>query len=142
MAFPMHSQTTLTTPRVTTVVNSKGDTLIQMNLADAKTILADVLDKKIVDSLLIGYIEKDKISAETIILQKSEIVKLQQTSVNKDVMLSNLEHIIANNAIEVKDLNDIIKKQKKEIRKQKFLKIIGFTAAVALPVATIILLTK
>jgi hypothetical protein len=35
----------------------------------------------------------------------------------------------------------VIKKQKKEIRKQKILKILGFTAAVVLPI-TVIILTK
>ena len=49
---------------------------------------------------------------------------------------------MANNVVEVKDLNDIIKKQKKEIRKQKILKIIGYTAAVALPISTIILMSN
>ena len=43
---------------------------------------------------------------------------------------------------EITDLNDTIKKQKKEILKQKILKLIGFTAAVVLPITTIILTVK
>ena len=113
-----------------------------MNLADAKLVLTAVLDKQIVDSLLIEYASKDEISRNIITLQKYDIKKLQEKSANQEVLSANLDKIIANKDIEIKDLNEIVKKLKKEVRKQKVLKIIGFTAAVALPVATIILMSK
>ncbi len=138
----MRSQTTLTvTPRVTTIVNINGDTIIQMKLSDAKIILADILDKRIVDSLMVVYIEKDILANGTISLQKSEIIKLQQISENKDIMLANLQKIINNNLIEVSGLNETIKKQKKEIRKQKILKVVGYITAVVLPITTIIVMS-
>ncbi len=140
MALPTLSQTTL--PRVSTIINSKGDTLIQMNLADAKIVLTAVLDKEIVDSLLVVYTTKDEINTTIIRLQKSDIKKLQEKSANQEILAANLEKIIANKDIEISFLNETIKKQKKEIRKQKILKIIGYTAAVALPVATVIIMSK
>lgn len=139
----MRSQTISTvTPRVTTIVNITGDTVLQFKLSDAKIILADILDKKIVDSLMTDYIEKDILKNGIISLQKSEINKLQQTSENKDIMMGKLQEIINNNVIEVKDLNEVITKQKKEIRKQKFLKVIGYITAVVLPITTIIVMSR
>lgn len=139
----MRSQTISTvTPRVTTIVNITGDTVLQFKLSDAKIILADILDKKIVDSLMTDYIEKDILKNGIISLQKSEINKLQQTSENKDIMMGKLQEIINNNVIEVKYLNEVITKQKKEIRKQKFLKVIGYITAVVLPITTIIVMSR
>lgn len=113
-----------------------------MSLVDAKLVLTAVLDKQIVDSLLIDYTAKDEISRNIITLQKYDIKKLQEKSANQEILSANLDKIIANKDVEIKDLNEIVKKLKKEVRKQKILKIIGFTAAVALPVATVILMSK
>lgn len=140
MALPMLSQNT--SPIVSTIINTKGDTLIQMKLADAKIVLAAVLDKEIVDSLLTVYASKDEVNRTIIMLQKYDIKKLQEKSANQEILSANLEKIIANKDTELQYLNEVIKKQKKEIRKQKILKIIGYTAAVALPVATVVIMSK
>jgi hypothetical protein len=55
--------------------------------------------------------------------------------------MENQKLIVSNKDKEIVILNDIIKKQKKEIRKQKVLKIMGFSAAVILPI-TVLLLTN
>lgn len=138
----MRSQTSLTKePRVQTLVNAKGDTVIQMSLADAKIILVTVFDKQIADSLISVYETRDSLSSSTIILLKSEVDLLRTKNLNFEHMLLNDTQIMVNKNVEIDLLNKTIKLQKKEIRKQKILKIIGFVAAVALPITTIILMS-
>lgn len=142
MAFQTLSQTTLTTPRVQTLVNAKGDTLMEMNLADAKIVLNDLLEKQIADSVIAVYVVRDSTNTSTISLQKKEIQLLTMKNINSYLIGLNDDKIIQNKDKEIADLNDVVKKQKKEIIKQKILKVIGFTAAVALPITTIILMAK
>jgi len=139
MAFPMLSQT-ISTPRVQTLVNAKGDTLIQMSLADAKIILVTVFDKQIADSLISVYEKRDSLHTSTITLLKSEVDLLRTKNNNFEKIILNDTKIIANKDTEINLHLDTIKKQKKEIRKQKILKVLGFTAAVVLPITTIILM--
>ena len=139
MALPLLSQTiSKTGPRVKSFINSTGDTLIEMTLADAKTILIDVVGKQRSDSIISVYVQRDSISSSIIALQKSEIKLLQQKAMNDGLLVNNLDVVVANNNKIVSDLNDVIKQQKKEILKQKFLKVVGFTAAVAIPILMII----
>lgn len=138
MTLQIHSQTILTR-RVNTLVNSKGDTLIQMSLADAKIILADVLQKQIADSIIAEYEVKDSLQNVTITLQKQEIEAMRIKCDNTEEMVRNLNQILNNKDKEVKLLNEIIKKQKREIFKQKVQKIIGYSAAVVLPILVILL---
>jgi hypothetical protein len=139
MALQVHSQTI--SPRVQTLVNSKGDTLIQMTLADAKIVLADVLGKQYSDSLVSVYTDRDSLQNNIIILQKEELLLMSEKFNNQKTIADNLNQVLANKDTEIALLNDTIKKQKKEIRKQKFLKVLGFTAAVVLPITTIILMS-
>lgn len=139
MTLPLLSQTiSKTGPRVKSFINSTGDTLIEMTLADAKTILIDVVGKQRSDSIISVYVQRDSISSSIIALQKSEIKLLQQKAMNDGLLVNNLDVVVANNNKIVSDLNDVIKQQKKEILKQKFLKVVGFTAAVAIPILMII----
>ena len=138
----MHSQPTLTNQRVQTLVNSNGDTLIQMNLVDAKIILNDLLDKEIADSLIDVYVKRDSVFKSTISFQVTEIKLLQQKSQNQELQAFNLTRIVDNKDQEISLLNETIKKQKKEIVKQKVLKVIGFAAAVILPITTVILMSQ
>lgn len=139
MMLPMFSQTIF--PRVQTLINSKGDTLIQLKLADAKIILGDLLHKQINDSIIKVYTIRDSVQKNTIYLQKTAI-ELITTKYNNELTINqNLSKVLENNDKEVKILNEIIKEQKKEIRKQKVLKIIGFTAAVILPITIILLMS-
>ena len=59
---------------------------------------------------------------------------------NCDEMVSNLEKIISNKDSEIVLKDDIIKQQKKEIRKQKFLKFLGLAGSVILPIVTLLVL--
>lgn len=134
----MNSQSISIKPqRVKTVVNSVGDTLIEMSLADAKIILADIIDKQIADSMLSVYEFRDSISQNTIQIQLKQIKILKEKVVNCETIITNLNEMLSNKDKEIDLLNETIKKQKREIRKQKILKIIGFTSAVVLPVVTL-----
>ena len=126
--------------RVKTVVNSVGDTLIEMSLADAKIILADIIDKQIADSMLLVYEFRDSISQNTIQIQLKQIKILKEKVVNCETIITNLNEMLSNKDKEIDLLNETIKKQKREIRKQKILKIIGFTSAVVLPVVTLVVI--
>lgn len=139
MMLPAQSQT-ISKGEVKTLINKKGDTLVMMNLQDARIILNDLLEYEIVDSLLSVYKEKDSLNTNTIILQKDIIVKLTQKSTNQDIQISNFESILTNKDKELFLKEDILKQQKKEIRKQKFLKIIGFTGSIILPILTLLVL--
>lgn len=139
MAWQTLSQTI--SPRVQTLVDAKGDTLIQMSLVDAKTILEEVLEKSYSDSLISLYGVRDSVQKNSITLQKAEL-KLLTTKFNNQLSITdNLNQVLVNKDTEIGLLNDTIKQQKKEIRKQKILKVIGFIAAVALPITTIILMS-
>lgn len=138
--LPTLSQTiSKSKPRVTTVVTAQGDTLVQFQIKDAKKLLADVLDKKIVDSLVNVYMLRDGLQKNTIDLQVSQIKAMQQKSDNQAQQVINLEKMIANKDEEVAILNNTIEDQKKEIRKQKRLKTLGFVGAIVLPILVLLL---
>jgi hypothetical protein len=140
MALPVNSQITLKKGQVKTFVNETGDTLIAMRLDDARTILTDVLNYQLADSLVKEYEAKDKEKSKIITLQKEAIVKLTEKSENQEAQIANLELIIKNKDTEIGYKDEIIKQQKKEIRKQKVLKILGFSGAIILPVMTALIL--
>lgn len=109
-----------------------------MKLADAKIILAEILDKEVVDSLVNVYMERDAINSSTIQLQVKEIKAYQTKSINQEQQIINLEKIMANKDLELSILNEKIKEQKKEIRKQKTYKVLGFISAVILPILVLL----
>ncbi len=138
--LPTLSQTiSKSKPRLTTVVTAQGDTLVQFQIKDAKKLLADVLDKKIVDSLVNVYMLRDGLQKNTIDLQVSQIKAMQQKSDNQAQQVINLEKMIVNKDEEVTILNNTIEDQKKEIRKQKRLKTLGFVGAIVLPILVLLL---
>ncbi len=63
---------TISRGEVREIINTKGDTLILMHLDDARTILSDLLEYKIADSLLLTYTEKDSLYKERIARRKEE----------------------------------------------------------------------
>ena len=136
MALPSQSQT-ISKGEVKTLVNSEGDTLVMMNLEDARIILSDLMEYEIVDSLLSVYKEKDSLNTNTVTLQKDIIVKLTQKSENQQVQIYNFQAILDNKNEEILLKEETIKQQKKEIRKQKFLKILGFSGSIILPILTL-----
>ena len=141
MGLQASSQTTLTDTNKIKCQVVNGDTLITMPLKDARTILKGVLDGEIADSLLNVYIERNKINTDIIQLQVKEIRALQEKSDNQAKLANNLESIIKNKDTEIADLNAIIKKQKREITKQKIIKTVALIGDVALPVLTLLFIT-
>lgn len=138
MAFQSHSQNTLTKDRVRTIITEDGDTLVQMHYEDARILLEDLLHYEYADSLLAVYEVRDSLSTRTILLQKKVLMTMGIEKSNLETMISNLEEMLTNKDTEVELLEDTIKQQKKEIRKQKFLKIIGFAGAVILPILVLL----
>lgn len=138
MASPILSQT-ISKGEVRTIVEN-GDTLVIMNLEDAKVILNDLLEYEIADSLLTVYKEKDTLNTNTITLQKEVIFKLMEKSENQQSQIDNFQQILDNKNSELGMKEDTIKQQKKELRKQKFLKFLGLGGSVILPIIAILLL--
>ena len=139
IALPTISQT-ISKGEIKTTVNDKGDTLVVMNLEDAKFILSDLLQYEVTDSLLNIYVERDSLNREIITLKDGIIEKLNLQNSNYKEIVTNLEKIISNNDIAITLKDDTIKQQKKEIRKQKFLKILGLAGSVILPIVTLLVL--
>lgn len=138
--MPLNSQITLKKGQVKTFVSDSGDTLIAMRLEDAKVILTDILNYQIADSIIKQYEGKDKESNNVITLQKAAIVKLNEKASNDEDRITKLEAVLKNKDEEIALKDDTIKNQKREIRKQKGLKILGFSGAIILPVVTALLL--
>ena len=139
MTLPTLSQT-ISKGEVRTIVDDSGDTLVIMNLEDAKVILNDLLEYEIVDSLLTVYKEKDSLNTNTISLQKEVIFKLMEKSDNQQSQIDNFQQILDNKNAELGMKEDTIKQQKKELRKQKFLKFLGLGGSVILPIIAILIL--
>lgn len=139
IAFQAHSQSTSTKePRVKTLTNAKGDTVLLFHLDDAKVILTDILDKEVIDSLLSIFTRRNELSKKTIELQLSEIKELVKKDDNQEIRIKNLESIVNNKDAEITDKDDIINQQKKDIRRLKFQKTLAIIAAVALPILVVV----
>ena len=120
------------------MVNKAGDTVLIMNIADARVILNDLLDKPFVDSLLTVYKQKDGLNQEVISIQKNQIGLLQQKSDNKDLQINNLNLIVLNKGTEITLKDGTIKSLKKEVKKQKVLKKLSLIALVVVPILVFI----
>ena len=142
MVLPVSSQITLKPNQVKAFINENGDTLVVMRLSDAKTILTDVLNYQIADSLVKTYEAKNDKQSEIMTIQKVVIDDLKIKIENKDKQLLLIDETIKNKDKEITLLNDVIKQQKKEIIKQKLLKLGGFSGAIILPVITALILLK
>ena len=141
MKLQVNSQTTSTTEnRVKTFINQRGDTLVQMCYKDARTLLNDVLEYQYTDSLLDVYKDRDSLNTKTITPQKETIVKLSLKEANYEKIIKNLNEINKNKNDEITLQLDIIKQQKKEIRKQKFYKTLSTIGSVVLPIITLLTL--
>ncbi len=141
MALQSHSQTTLTEEtRVTSFVNEQGDTMVVMAYEDAKLLLRDVLYYEYVDSLYNEYKGRDSLNTNTIAMQKNVLDAYAQKITNLEEINENLKSIVDNKDAELELKDDIIKQQKKEIRKQKRLKILGYIGSVVLPITVLILM--
>jgi hypothetical protein len=137
----MNSQTTLEdTKKIETVVIN-GDTLIQIPLSSAKIILQSVLENEVADSLLTAYVFKDSVNTNIIEFQTSTIRLLQEKSNNQEQLNQNLNLIIKNKDLEIEMLNEIIREQRRYIRKQKLIKAVSLVGNIVLPIAVLIATT-
>lgn len=139
MILPIHSQT-ISRGEIKETVNSNGDTLVIMHLEDARIVLNDLLEYKIVDSLLTIYKEKDSLNSNKIKIQKDIISKLIEKNSNQQNQMDNFQQMLDNKSEELKLKEDTIQQQKKEIRKQKLLKLTGFTGSIIFPVLVLLAL--
>lgn len=139
MILPIHSQT-ISRGEIKETVNSNGDTLVIMHLEDARIVLNDLLEYKIVDSLLTIYKEKDSLNSNKIEIQKDIISKLIEKNNNQQNQMDNFQQMLDNKSEELKLKEATIQQQKKEIRKQKLLKLTGFTGSIILPVLVLLAL--
>lgn len=137
MMSQVHSQTISKEPRVKTIIGPKGDTLVQMNIKDAKILLSTVKQKEINDELLDQYMKRDTTQTNLIIVKDSTIKNLEGIVTNSVEMIKKIELINNNQKKEIVDLNTNIKQKDKEIKKQKILKKIGFIGCVVLPLITL-----
>jgi hypothetical protein len=139
IALPITSQN-ISTGEIKTSITPQGDTLIILPLEDAKIILSDLLQYEITDSILEIYKERDSLNLNTITLQKDIITNLSSQNSNLKEVILNFEQIQENQKDEIILKEDVIKKQNKEIRKQKFQKIMGFMGSIILPILTLVVL--
>ena len=140
MGLQASSQNISFEEKVRVVINQQGDTMVEMRYKDAKIFLEDLLHYEYTDSLLVEYKERDSLNTQKIVFQKSQLDILAEKNLNLQQMLENFNEIVSNKDKENELLLNTIKQQKKEIRKQKFLKVIGFSAAVILPILTLLVL--
>lgn len=136
----MSSQPTSTGIGRVQAVEINGDTLIQMHLLDAKVVLKGVLDGETADSLLTIFMVRDSINSSIIQMQVSQIKLLQEKSKNQAKLADNLNLILYNKDLEVNRLNAIIVEQKKQLRKERFIKKLALIGDIVLPVLVLILL--
>lgn len=123
-------------------INQNGDTMLIMNLSDARTILADLMDKQILDSVLTAYEEKDSLNTEIIGFYKSQIEQLQKKIKIQELQIVTLTTLTHNKNSEITILDRTIKEQKKEIKRQKRFKTIGIMSALIIPTTVVLLLLK
>ena len=140
MGLQSQSQTISTEKRVRSFINERGDTMVVMTYSDAKVLLRDVLYYEYVDSLYMEYKERDSLNTNTIVIQKNILDGYVQKVTNIKLMNDNLNLVLSNKNSELTLKDDIIKQQKKEIRKQKILKTLGFIGSVVLPIVVVILI--
>lgn len=114
-------------------ISSSGDTILSMRMEDARGILSDVLQKEILDSLVIQYEIKDSLNIGQISILKSQILELIGKSSEQNDQIETLNLLINNSLAEIKIKNDIISQQKKKIRKNVMQKWIFIGTSIVLP---------
>lgn len=142
MVLPLqsHCQNTLKSDRVVIEIDSNGDTLVVMSLGDAKILLEDVLMCEYSDSIIKEYEVKDVLNEKNIKIYKSLLDKLNTNNLNLLDMNSNLRQIIKNKEEVIGFKDEEIDYYKKEVRKQKRLKRLGFLTSTVLPIIIVIIL--
>ena len=121
------------------IMTIKGDTIFGITKEQAKKALIYFKQKEVCDSTVAEYIQLDGLRSGTIMLQKDKIQTLETKFNNDELRIVNLETVVKNKDTELGLLNDIIKKQSREILKQKVFKIAGFSLALAIPITFLLI---
>ena len=124
---------------VTTVINLKGDTIITMPLSGAKSVLTVLMTKEVLDSSVIVLTDWAEIAKETDKLKTLKLENKENKIVNLNTNNNSLLVIINNKDSEILLLNEQIKTQKKQIKKQKIFKMVGFVSVSAVLITITIL---
>jgi hypothetical protein len=141
MTLQIRSQTLSPNQSVKTLVTPQGDTLIQMNIQDAKVILTLLKECEITDSLVTIY-KIDSIDKSNKLDIQSETIKLLQSKDTNNIkIIDNLNTLVVNKNTEIGGYKSDIVKKDKEIKMQKTLKTVGFIGCVVLPILTLLLVT-
>jgi len=141
MNFQGNSQNTLKEEsRIKLSVNNNGDTLINLTIIDAKTILADLLLYEYSDELLKEYIYRDSIKTEIIVLSKEQINNLTNRKDNLETIIDNMTEIIKNKDREIEISNQKIIEKDKIIKKHIIHKKLIIIGALITHIVIIILL--
>ena len=140
MTFQTLSQTTSIKELRVQILSNNKDTLIVFTINDSKIILTDLIKKEVSDSLVLELQYKDSLNNITLGLQDTIIAFLKEKTLKQEIIEKNLNDIIENKDKKINILKGTVSKQKTEIKKQKFYKIIGFATAIALPILVIIFL--
>lgn len=117
-----------------------GDTIFQFNINQTRKITEISKSYDVCDEMLVVYIQKDS-------LQQKAIENLKEEIVNYKILVSNLEKVVENDKLIIKNmetvnllLEDSNKQLRKQLKIQKFWKIMGFaTTGVAVGVVIILL---
>tara|TARA_R110000782_G_scaffold21299_1_gene57336 strand:- start:28402 stop:28797 length:396 start_codon:yes stop_codon:yes gene_type:complete len=125
-------------PRVT-ILTTKTDTLIQIKFQDSKIILEDLKLFNLCNEEVDKKNEVIALKSEAIQFHIAKFDTMKTKYDNGVIMVVNLEKVVENKNTELALLNDIIKKQKREITKQKIFKFAGFSLAIALPITYLLL---
>lgn len=138
MMLQAQSQTLSKNQRIKTIVTEQGDTLLQMKISDAKKLLSILLEKEVNDDLLATYIKRDSLNQELVTVKDEKIKNLQTDRDVLNAIIDNLNQTITNNEGKVKQLQAKVIEQEKDLKKERFLKKVGFIGCILLPVLTIL----
>lgn len=138
MMLQAQSQTLSKNQRIKTIVTEQGDTLLQMKISDAKKLLSILLEKEVNDDLLATYIKRDSLNQELVTVKDEKIKNLQTDRDVLNAIIDNLNQTITNNEEKVKQLQAKVIEQEKDLKKERFLKKVGFIGCILLPVLTIL----
>ena len=121
-------------PKTTVIIDTKGDTIFQFKDTDTKIILKEVLDKEVLDTIVKAYIVKDKNQKSSVTLEFNVLNEKSAENEGKSLVSGSIDKAVEKKDGEINRLNSVVKTQKKEIKKQKFLKLTAYIGGIIIPI--------
>lgn len=115
---------TISKQRVYKSVNENNDTVISFLLSDAKFLLSELKVAELNDSIIRTYQRKVILQDSIIFKQSKQISLLEDKNRNSDKINYNQSLLLDNKDMELLMVEDIIKQQKRTIRKLKITKFV------------------